>query len=176
MNTITHRPYHQDADQRERERILRNDRANTFAGRAQAEADDVRGRWAQEHKATVIGAGPVEYPRLPENSWTHDPVPPEGPVGVSVEDLEPVGEPREILASLETIGDPTTGSHQPASSPRHDERGFVGPPLAGAKANASVDDPSRTGGAEAPKAVLAPASPAEVSPRPPIPQPTRRPR
>src|SRR6516162_6405898 len=102
MSATTRRPYHQDLDQRERERLLRNDlRANTFAGRAQAEADEIQGRWAQEHKAAVIGAGPVEYPRLPENSWTHDPVPPEGPLGVSVEDHEPVGEPREILASLD---------------------------------------------------------------------------
>jgi hypothetical protein len=141
MNTITHRPYHQSADQREREAILRNNRANTFAGRAQAEADEIQGRWAQEHKAAVIGTGPVEYPRLPENSWTHDPVPPEGPLGVSVEDHEPVGEPEEVRASLETIGDPATGSHQPASAPRHDERGFVGSPL-GAAAVAPSEVPA----------------------------------
>jgi hypothetical protein len=95
--------YRNKSSQQEREAILKNDRANTFAGRAQAEADDVRGRWAQEHKATVIGTGPVVYPRLPENSWTHDSVPPEGPLGVSVDQHEAVGEFGEVQASIEQL-------------------------------------------------------------------------
>jgi hypothetical protein len=131
MNT---RPYHQNSGQRERERLLRNDRANTFAGRAQAEADEIQGRWAQEHKAAVIGTGPVQYPRLPESSWVNDPVPPEEPLGLDVNAVEPCGEKFEI----EELGDPATGSHQPASAPRHDERGFVGPPLAAAVAPSEV--------------------------------------
>jgi hypothetical protein len=145
---MTTRPYHQNSDQREREAILRNDRANTFAGRAQAEADDVRGRWAQEHKATVIGAGPVVYPRLPENSWTNDPTGVEPSLGIDVNAVEPCGEKFEI----EALGD---GEAVAQSSP-----------LAGETVSASVDDPSGTGDAEAPTVVLAPASPAEVSPRP----------
>jgi hypothetical protein len=136
MNT-THRPYRQDADQREREAILKNDRANTFAGRAQAEADEIQGRWAQEHKATVIGTGPVVYPRLPENSWTHDPTGFEPSLGIDVNAVEPCGEKFEI----EAMATSTTGSHQPAP-PRHDERGSVGSPLAGADERSIVCDPS----------------------------------
>jgi hypothetical protein len=102
---VTQRPYHQNSDQREREAVMRNDRANTFAGRASAEADEIQGRWAQEHKATVIGTGPVEYPRLPENSWTNDPTGVEPPLNYSVEAHEPVGEYREVQASIEELGD-----------------------------------------------------------------------
>jgi hypothetical protein len=101
MNTTAiHRPVRTDADQRERERILRNDvRAATYAGRAEAEADEIQGRFAAIEKATVIGTGVSDYPRLPETNWTHDPVPPEAPLGLSVEDHEPVGEVGEIAAS-----------------------------------------------------------------------------
>src|SRR6516162_6063265 len=115
MSATTRRPYHQDLDQRERERLLRNDlRANTFAGRAQAEADEIQGRWAQEHKATVIGAGPVEYPRLPENSWTNDPTGVEPPLNIDVNTVEPCGEKFEI----EAIGDVTEAVRVgPQSSP-----------------------------------------------------------
>jgi hypothetical protein len=92
--------YQNKSSQQEREAILRNDRANTFAGRASAELDlENSGRHAKPN--TVIGVdGPPDYPRLPENSWTHDPVPPEGPLGVSVEDHEPVGENFELARSL----------------------------------------------------------------------------
>jgi hypothetical protein len=163
MNT-THRPYHQSADQREREAILRNDRANTFAGRAQAEADDVRGRWAQINKFDVVGATPTpQYPAGP--NWSVDPTGLEPPLGIDVNAVEPCGEKFEIDAMATSA----TGSHQPASAPRHDERGFVGSPLAGAKANASVDDPSRTGGAEAPTAVAllsADGEPPAINPKP----------
>jgi hypothetical protein len=103
MSDATHRPYRQDATQREREEVLRNDqRANTFAGRAISEADDVRGRWAEINKSNVVGATPtVDYPRLPSGPWA-DPVqvPPEPSLGFSVEDHEPVGTIQEIEASL----------------------------------------------------------------------------
>jgi hypothetical protein len=158
MNT---RPYHQSADQRERERLLRNDRANTFAGRAQAEADEIQGRWAQEHKATVIGTSDAtaQYPKLPSGPWA-DPVqiPPEPALGFSVEDHEPVGTIPEVQASIDAIGDPATGSHQPAPSPRHDERGFVGSPLAGADERSIVCDPSDDD--------VEPVAPANPTPKP----------
>jgi hypothetical protein len=135
-NDVT-RSYRNDTSQRERAELLRNDlRANTFAGRAQAEADEIQGRWAQEHKATVIGAGPVQYPMAAPN-WSVDPVGPEPSLGFSVDQHEAVGEYREVQASPEPIGDPTTGSHQPAP-PRHDERGSVGPPLAAADVPSEV--------------------------------------
>jgi hypothetical protein len=75
--------------------------ASTFQSRAQAEADEVRGRFAQIEKADVVGtAATVQYPRLPENSWVNDPVPPEGPLGFSVDAHEAVGEVFELEASL----------------------------------------------------------------------------
>jgi hypothetical protein len=101
--------YRNNASQKERAEVLRNDaRANTFAGRASAEADEIRGRFAQEHKATVIGSdGAPNYPRLPETNWVNDPVPPEEPLGFSVEAHEPVGEVGEIAKSLDGTADAT---------------------------------------------------------------------
>jgi hypothetical protein len=84
--------FRNDASQRERERILRND---TFQSRAQAEADEIQGRFAQEHKATVIGTGPVQYPMAAPN-WSADPVGVEPPLGQDVNAQEPVGEAFEI--------------------------------------------------------------------------------
>jgi hypothetical protein len=49
----------------------------------------------------VVGShsGPI-YPALPSSSpWHHDDVPPEEPLGYSVEAVEPVGNPDEIAAS-----------------------------------------------------------------------------
>ena len=143
MNT---RPYHQNSDQREREAVLRND---TFQSRAQAEADDVRGRWAQEHKATVTGTGPVQYPRLPESSWVNDPVPPEQPLGLDINTVEAVGTIPEIQASIEELGDAAT------------EAVRVGPQSASPLAAADV--PSEV-----------PASPADVERAAAIPTPKRR--
>jgi hypothetical protein len=143
MNTITHRPVRTDITMKEKEAVLRNDQrvASTFQSRAQAEADDVRGRWAQEHKATVIGTSDAtaQYPKLPSGPWA-DPVqiPPEEPLGYDISEAPIVGEPHEIAASIDALGDPATGSHQPASAPRHDERGFVGPTLAAADVPSEV--------------------------------------
>jgi hypothetical protein len=95
--------YQNKSSQAEREAILRNDRANTFAGRAQAEADEIQGRWAQEHKATVTGTGPVEYPMVAPN-WSVDPTGVEPPLGMDVNTVEPCGEKFEIDA----LGDVTT--------------------------------------------------------------------
>jgi hypothetical protein len=136
MNTITHRPVRTDITMKEKEAVLRNDlRANTFAGRAQAEADDVRGRWAEINKSNVVGATPTpQYPAGP--NWSVDPTGVEPPLGIDVNAVEPCGEKFEI----EEFGDPATGSHQPAP-PRHDERGSVGPPL-GAAADAPSEVPA----------------------------------
>jgi hypothetical protein len=103
MNT-THRPYRQDADQRERADILKNDlRQNTMHGRASAELDlENTGRFAKPH--ALIGEGAPEYPRLPENSWTNDPTGVEPSLGIDVNAVEPCGEKFEI----EALGDATT--------------------------------------------------------------------
>jgi hypothetical protein len=132
--------YRNTSTQAERAEALQNDkavqRANTFAGRAQAEADDVRGRWAEINKSNVVGATPTpQYSAGP--NWSVDPTGIEPPLNIDVNAVEPCGEKFEVEASLEAIGDPATGSHQPATPPRHDERGFVGPPL-----GAAADVPS----------------------------------
>jgi hypothetical protein len=78
-----------------------------------------------------------------------DPVGVEPPLGHAIDAHEPVGEVGEVQASIEELGDAVV---------------VAAPPLAGAKATDSVDDPSHSGGTEAPTAVR--FLPAEVSPRP----------
>jgi hypothetical protein len=88
------RPFHNNTSQSDRAEVLRNDRANTFAGRAEAEVDEIRGRFAQEHKATVIGTGPVQYPMAAPN-WSADPVGVEPPLNYEINETPIVGEPHE---------------------------------------------------------------------------------
>jgi len=58
--------FNNNSDQRERARILANDRA-TMHRFAQSEAGEVQGRWAKP--AQVTGSeGAVHMPRLPANS------------------------------------------------------------------------------------------------------------
>ena len=87
------RPYHQEASQSERQRILQNDRrANTFAGRTSSDLDlENIGRHAKLN--TVIGLDAIEYPRLPTSSpFANDPVPPEEPLGYDINEAPIVGE------------------------------------------------------------------------------------
>ena len=97
--------YQNKSSQAEREAVLRNDqRAATMQGRAQAEADDVRGRWAEINKSNVVGATPtVQYPRLPSGPWA-DPVqiPPEEPLGYDINEVPICGEPHELTALDDT--------------------------------------------------------------------------
>jgi hypothetical protein len=68
-------------------------RARTYFGQAQHADDDLGGRYAKVHSTTVVGSSPVSYPAQPPTSpWHHDPVPPEMPLGYSVDAIEPVGE------------------------------------------------------------------------------------
>jgi hypothetical protein len=167
------KPYTNTTTQAERAETLQNDkavqRANTFAGRAQAEADEIQGRWAQEHKATVIGSdGAPTYPQLPASSPWHDVVEPvEPPLGFDVNAVEAVGEKFEI----EALGDVTTPEASTAVGIAQPQP--VALPVAGATAPTSVDDPSTLARAKAPKAVS--ASPADGEP-PAIPnsKPNRR--
>lgn len=87
-----------EISQAEKRRIMLEERGlRTYHGHATASADEDRGgRFAVRSPATVIGTSPVSYPRQPEGSpWACDPVPPERPLGYSVNDLEPVGEIHE---------------------------------------------------------------------------------
>jgi hypothetical protein len=97
MTNLT-RPYHQDATQRERKEVLRND---TLQFRTAADLGlENTGRYAKPF--TVTGTEPsAQYPRLPENSWVNDPVPPEAPLGHAIDEQEPCGEIGEIRASLD---------------------------------------------------------------------------
>ena len=83
-----------EISQAERRRIMADDgRAKTYFGQAQHADDDLGGRYAKVHSTTVVGSSPVSYPAQPPTSpWHHDPVPPEMPLGYSVDAIEPVGE------------------------------------------------------------------------------------
>jgi hypothetical protein len=94
--------FRNDTSQKERAEVLRNDRRNqTLHGRASSDLDlENSGRFAKPH--AVIGVDAPDYPKLPASSpWHHDPVPPEEPIGVSIDAHEPVGEIGEIQASLD---------------------------------------------------------------------------
>jgi hypothetical protein len=85
--------------QEEKAETLKN---NTMLRRAQSEFDlENTGRHSKS--ATVIGTGAPNYPRLPENNWTNDPVPPEPVLGIDVNATEPVGEYGEVTASIERL-------------------------------------------------------------------------
>ena len=95
-----------DIPQSERRRVMANDRkvreTATYHSVAQSVVDDERGgRYATEGgKQTVIGSSPIAYPQQPSTSpWHSDPIGTEPPLGYSVEEMEPVGEPHERTAS-----------------------------------------------------------------------------
>jgi len=94
--------FNNNSDQRERARILANDRA-TMHRFAQSEAGEVQGRWAKP--AQVTGSeGAVHMPRLPANSpWAApDPSGQEAPYPIDLsEPPEPVGTAQEIEDSLQ---------------------------------------------------------------------------
>ena len=88
-----------EISQREKRRILIEERRmRTYHGHAQASIDEDRGgRFAYSGSpTTVTGSSPIQYPAQPAHSpWHHDPCPPEPPLGFSVDEMEPVGEPFE---------------------------------------------------------------------------------
>jgi hypothetical protein len=93
---------HNEYTQEEKRRVQRD----TLHGRAVGEQGAIGGRWAAESKAKVIGSGPVAYPALPPNSpWASEPLGQERPLGFSVEEMIPVGEPHELgEASFDAAG------------------------------------------------------------------------
>jgi hypothetical protein len=121
--------YRNESSQKERADVLKNDRANTYAGRAQAEHDlENVGRHAKPN--IVIGTGALpEYPRLPENSWTNDPVPPEAPLGHAIDAQEPVGEIGEIEASLARTSNSDTSDLMSTGGAGSDISRFVVEPV-----------------------------------------------
>jgi hypothetical protein len=92
-----------DIEQADRRRLAGSTTATTnYRDLAEAGLSlEAQGRHAA--KAAVSGSKVVpQYPRMPENNpWHCDIVPPEGPLGYSVQDdVEPVGTPKEVEESL----------------------------------------------------------------------------
>ena len=85
-----------DVTQKEKKEVLENGRRlRTYLAHAETSVDEERGgRYAAVRKpAIVVGVGPIRYPAQPEGSpWHSDPVPPERPLGYSMNDQECVGE------------------------------------------------------------------------------------
>jgi hypothetical protein len=94
-------------DQAERKEVLENDRrvrdGTTFRQFAESEVAEPRGRFATTNEATVIGSTPtVNYPA--GANWSSDPVGDEPALGFAIdEQLEPVGTPQEIAASIAAL-------------------------------------------------------------------------
>ncbi len=92
-------PYENETSQKLRREMLRNDRS-TLLDHARAHADDAAGGRFKKEMATEV-TGVPQYPRLPATSpFASDPVPPEEPLGFSVDDMVPVGTATEVEASI----------------------------------------------------------------------------
>jgi len=91
----------------EKKQILRNEqrvRNDTLQFRTAADLGlENTGRYAKPF--TVIGTEPTpHYPKLPTSSpWHDDPVPPEEPLGYSVDETPIVGEVEEVQASIDRL-------------------------------------------------------------------------
>ena len=75
-------------------------RLKTYMGHALDAELEMGGRFAKVHTTTVTGASPISYPTQPTHSpWHSNPYPEEPPLGFSVDEMEPIGEPHERTAS-----------------------------------------------------------------------------
>jgi hypothetical protein len=82
---------------------------DSYLARQQAAPDESGGRYAKRVPSTVIGSTPSpQYPAIPSGPWSGaNPVPPEQPLGFSVDAQEANGTPQEVEASLKALS-PTT--------------------------------------------------------------------
>ena len=100
----------------ERRAVLENDKrsreqGSTFLAHTH---NDVGGRFTAHERSTVIGSTPTPasaYPAGP--NWTCDPVGPEMPLGYSIEDHEPVGQPHELRANVRPLEQPQAQGNSP---------------------------------------------------------------
>jgi hypothetical protein len=77
-------------------RVARERSASTLSQFAEP-----RGRFSTIEKASVVGVSPPSYPPMPENNpWRSDPVGPEPPLRIDINEMPPTGEPHEIAASI----------------------------------------------------------------------------
>jgi hypothetical protein len=97
---------------------MENDRKimSSYLDHAQASADDLAGGFAAASpQRTIIGSAPIAYPRQPQNSpWASDPLPPEPPLGIDINAMEPTGEVHEQKASEAIAGDAAAPGAQSA--------------------------------------------------------------
>ena len=90
------------ASMAEKRRILAEEQISSYRAHAEANADlELGGRFARITKTTVVGAGPISYPKLPEDSPSNQMamMPDEPLLGYSVNDQECVEEVFEQKAS-----------------------------------------------------------------------------
>jgi hypothetical protein len=98
--------------QAEKREVLRSDRLarNTYLAHANDAELEMGGRFAKLRPTTVIGEGPVQYPKQPAGSpWAEDVCGPERPLGFSVEDHSPTGEAFEQSRSAAESDGPSVG-------------------------------------------------------------------
>jgi hypothetical protein len=171
------RPFINQSTQREKEEVLRNERklksgdrqSTTYHAQAMAGLDEPGGRFSEARY--VSGSEPsTNMPRLPANSpWAHDPVPPEEPLGYSVNDLEPTGEAHELgFGGQETGGN--AGPHLPLrpnrkSTESASEVSCSPPPLAGDSVSLTPTNAVGSAAASSPAALRrSPATPLPEQP------------
>ena len=123
-------------EQELRRQVLENDqqvRGSTFHQFGSSEAAESRGRFTEHSSATVIGSSPSPAPQYPAAAdWTRDPVGPEMPLGVSINEMPTCGEPHELKRSIADDASPgrsfissvqataSSAPEQPANTPLAD--------------------------------------------------------
>jgi hypothetical protein len=120
------------ADQDEKRRVLENDAslrtAGTFFSHTHSDGD-LGGRFAAVGAQTIVGQSPNPYPPMPPNNpWARDPVPPEEPLGFSINEFEP----SSCTSPVQATGDPMPDGDAPSPIPLGDvQRADVGSPSLG---------------------------------------------
>jgi hypothetical protein len=146
------RSYDNPASAAERLAVHRNDervrKGGTYFEFAASESGAIGGRFAAREKSTVIGSGPVAYPRQPVDSpWASEPVGQERPSGFSVEEMLPAGEPHEVATSLLGEASDAAGRLLPAAagqaSPGEEQRSDAGSPFTVSSEVAPSSPPSK---------------------------------
>ena len=125
-------------DYLENEKRLRN-QGTTFSEFAQSDAATSLGRFGAVSSPRVIGekSPAAQYPA--GSNWTVDPVPPELPLGVDINEMPVCGEPHELKASIASL-EPPAQATGPTSATLSPFGGAVGPPSSG---DQTTEDASR---------------------------------
>jgi hypothetical protein len=156
---MTDHPFRNDATQKEKAAVAKNDRdlASHLLRFAEAQArEGSDGRWGAINKVNVTGRydGPNRIPRLPDTSWSNQAamVGHEQPLNADVNAMDPVGEYGEVQASL--------GNDITATTP---SSGDVGAKGDGGSVASSPPSPKAAAGVEQ---HLAPPAAAQPNPQP----------